>query len=711
MSSILFTAPWAVRGTFALISALALAGCDDAFGKSPPHAAPANPLAEGADGRVDLRWNAVEDATSYTILWRDETTPGHEFTNQIKDIETTTFSHTGLVNLRTYRYRIAGETGGGRGPESVAVSATPGPVPGPVEWTAVTSQNPGHTIHFATATNATHYRIYFASAESQLLGRRPIAFFNEENASPHVRPTVNLLTPVFYRVIAMNDDRIGVGGPIVVSPTHAITQLDLPRVNTAWGDTNNDGCADTVTSTGTPAAPICGSGQTARVLADVGLGDLLAAGRTTGDSRFADFTGDENEDLFSNTLSPAGTAASIALLHVNQANGNFQTSAGLSTLAIGGFGGTLLAADFDNDGDIDLFAPNDHTRGDGARNWLLINDGGGVFTDTAAAAGVDTNPVGAAYVPRGGQAVDFNEDGFVDLLFGSRLMLNDGDGTFSDGSVAAGMPVQADEGLKLFDVDLDGDLDLLHLDGSVTRLYRNTAGVFDAGTIVNQDILNTFGRGLNACDVNGDGFEDVLIANNLTATGIGLPKLFVNVAGTLMSSAVQREVSREFERPRWTKRPARLCGRRQERNDRHPGALGRELPADARSIAEQADPPSSGRHRRRAQSAGPHRAHHAAGPAEPRHDARDRVGFRAAFPEPVRPSDRCTLARRVRHHGRLCGRRRDDDRRGGRRADDLRRRARRGRNRGLVASRARSPGPRSGRRPPRCRPTAAPANR
>ena len=132
---------------------------------------------------------------------------------------------------------------------------------------------------------------------------------------------------------------------------------------------------------------------------------------------------------------------SIALLHVNQGNGNFQTSASVSALAIGGFGGTLLAADLDNDGDVDLFAPNDQSRGDGARNWLLMNDGAGVFTDVAAAAGVATNPAGAAFIPWGGQAVDFDEDGFVDLLFGSRLLLNGGDGTFSDGSVTANVPV------------------------------------------------------------------------------------------------------------------------------------------------------------------------------------------------------------------------------------------------------------------------------
>ena len=542
MSSAKTTAPWAACGIFALSAALALAGCSDAFGTSPPHAAPGNPVAEGGDGQVELRWSAVTDATKYLILWRDETQPAGEFTNQIKDIEATTFTHTGLVNLRLYEYRIVAETSGGRGPESLTVRAVPGPVPGAVEWTVVTAEDPGHTIHFAPAADATHYRVYFSAAESQLAGPRPNAFFDAVDESPHVRATINVTASVFYRVIAMNDDRFGVGSPIAISPTHVVTTLDLPRANAAWGDPNGDGCADTVTSTGTDSGSGCAGSQTARVLQDAGLADLLAAGRATGDSRFADFTGDETEDLFSNTLSPAGTAASIALLHVNQGNGNYQTSAGVTALAIGGFGGTLLAADFDNDGDIDLFAPNDHTRGDGARNWLLTNNGGGVFTDTAAAAGLDTNPAGAAFVPRGGQAVDFNEDGFIDLLFGSRLMLNDGDGTFSDGSAAANMPVRADEGLKLFDVELDGDLDLLHLDGAVTRLYRNAAGVFDDGTIVNQDAISTFGSGLNACDINSDGFEDVLIASNLTATGTGVPKLLVSVAGTLMPSAVPREL-------------------------------------------------------------------------------------------------------------------------------------------------------------------------
>lgn len=531
------------RGICALLGLLALAGCDGAFGTSPPHAAPANPSAEGVDGQVELRWDAVTDADSYVIRWGDGTVPGVTFNNEIRDIEATSFVHTGLTNLRTYSYRIVAATSGGRGPESITVSAEPGPLPGSVEWTAVTSQAPGRMIHFAPATLATEYRVYFSGSESILLARRPLTPFEEADASPHVIAGTALLTPLYYRVFAMNGGRIGVGGPVAISPTHQLTTHDLPRTAVAFGDPNDDDCLDLPLAQGVKSGTACLGTFVARVPADAGLADLVAATRANGDSRFYDFTGDERDDLFSNTLSLASDTASIALFHVNQGTGIYQTSAGVSALGIGGFGGTLLAFDLENDGDIDLFAPNDQTRGDGARNWLLRNDGGGGFTDIAAAAGVDTNPAGADYVPRGGQAADINEDGFVDLLFGSRLLINDGDGTFSDGSAAAGVPVLADQGLKLVDIDIDGDLDLLHHDGSVTRLHLNAAGVFGAGTIVNQDAaVPSFGFGLNACDFNFDGFEDMIVAHNVTATGTGVPKLYVNVAGTLIPSAVQREV-------------------------------------------------------------------------------------------------------------------------------------------------------------------------
>jgi len=412
-------------------------------------------------------------------------------------------------------------------------------VPGSVEWTAVTAQDPGHTIYFAPATEATRYRVYFNSTVGLLGGGLPNSPFEETVSSPHIRPSVSLTASIFYRVVAMNGSRSGIGGPVATLPASVISEHDLPVAGASFGRVNDDNCLDLPTANGNGNTGICAGAYTARVLADVGLADLLASPRRISDARLADFNGDGFDDLFSNTESLASNEDSIALLHVNQGNGNFQTSNSVSALAIGGVGGTLLSADFDNDGDVDLFAPYDHTRGDGASNWLLRNNGAGVFTDTAVAAGVATNPPGAAYVPRGGQAVDFDEDGYVDLLFGSRLMINNGDSTFSDGSAAVNLPVREDNGLRLIDVDLDGDLDLIHHTGSVTRLYRNAGGVFGTGERIGAEPEDTFGFGLAACDINSDGFEDVIVANNLAATGRGAPKILINVDGNLLESATQ----------------------------------------------------------------------------------------------------------------------------------------------------------------------------
>jgi hypothetical protein len=536
-----FTATAAGRAATGFCTLWILAGlvaCEGTLGTSPPHAAPANPLAEGEDAAVVLTWNAVTDATSYVILWHN-TEGSTTYDNVISDIKTTTFKHSGLENLRRYHYRIVAETSGGRGPESLPVTATPGPVPGPVEWTVVTAQNPGHTIHFAETTDATSYRVYFAASESQLAGRRPTAGFVVASGSPYLRDTIPITSAVVYRVIAVNDTRIGTGGPVAVTPTWFISEPPLANGGMAFGIVNADDCLDVVTGAGSFQTEVCTGNFVARDLAAAGLSDLVASPRVVGDARLTDFNGDGFDEVFSATSLPADNAASRALLHVNQGNGNFQTSAAVTALGVAGVGGTLLTADFDNDGDVDIFAPFDQTRGDGARNWLLINNGAGSFTDSAVAAGVAINPAGAEHVPQGGQAVDFDEDGFIDLLFGSRLLLNNGDGTFRDGSAAANVPVRADAGLKLVDIDLDGDLDLVHHARTETRLHRNAGGVLDAGKLIGVETVATTGLGVNACDINGDGFEDVFVARNDPTTLKGVPKLLANVNGDLLPSAIQ----------------------------------------------------------------------------------------------------------------------------------------------------------------------------
>ena len=197
MGSAFRTAPRAATGLCALFSLAGLAGCEGALGTSPPHAAPANPTAEGADQRVELTWEPVTDASRYAILW-DNNPDGPTYENTISDIQGTSYTHTGLTNLVEYHYRIVAETSGGRGPESRAVAATPGPVPGRIEWWAVTIDNPGHTIYFSPTQRATHYRVYFSGSELGLTGRRPAAPFIETDGSPARAMVDRLLYRGYY---------------------------------------------------------------------------------------------------------------------------------------------------------------------------------------------------------------------------------------------------------------------------------------------------------------------------------------------------------------------------------------------------------------------------------------------------------------------------------------------------------------------------------
>lgn len=525
---------WTVplRAAAAVLALAAVSAC----GESKIHQAPARPVAEGADTQVTLSWQEVPDATEYVIRWEDQTAGQTGFPNEIKGVTDTSYVHTGLTNFHTYRYQLYARGNGGEGPGSLVVAAEPGPVPGSVEWTVVVTDGDTHEVYFPPATGADGYRVYVANTAGALLGRRPAASYFEAESSPYVRQPVSAGTANYYRVIPMNGPRIGFDGPIVITSAFAVGTYDLPSVSPALADTNGDSCLDLAV-----AESNCLGAFTAFNLTTAGLDGLFAAGRTNGDSRLVDVNADGKPDIFSDVRSAATDTASRAILHINQGNEVFQANAGVAALGIGGFGGTVLAADFDNDGDVDLFAPHDWSGTDGGRNWLLRNDGGS-FTDVAAAAGVITGPAGAAYVPGGGQAVDFNEDGRVDLLFGSRLMLNNGDGTFTDGSAAAGLTAVADRGLHLADVDLDGDLDLVRRDLNVTRLYLNTAGVFGAATVVDGD-ATVQGEGLSVCDINSDGFEDVLVASNAVATGKGKPRLLLNVDGQFIRSDLPSVIS------------------------------------------------------------------------------------------------------------------------------------------------------------------------
>lgn len=140
------------------------------------------------------------------------------------------------------------------------------------------------------------------------------------------------------------------------------------------------------------------------------------------------------------------------------------------------FAGGVASGDVDNDGDIDLFV----TPGDLYPNHLYLNDGTGQFTDVAAAAGLDFLKSSTEnYKLSGPLLADFDGDGYLDLFIGGIdgdpcfLFKNNGDGTYSDISVASGIrtidsvnTISAAAG----DYDGDGDLDLILAHWGTPRL-------------------------------------------------------------------------------------------------------------------------------------------------------------------------------------------------------------------------------------------------
>ena len=126
----------------------------------------------------------------------------------------------------------------------------------------------------------------------------------------------------------------------------------------------------------------------------------------------------------------------------------------------------VAAGDYDGDGDVDLFI----VRGDKGPNLLYRNQGGMVFVEVAAEAGVAHTRSGNRVWRHGSPALaDLDGDGDLDLLVPgldgdpSFVFANAGDGTFADRTPGSGLDsMRAEYSMSpaFGDYDLDGDLDL-----------------------------------------------------------------------------------------------------------------------------------------------------------------------------------------------------------------------------------------------------------
>ena len=252
-------------------------------------------------------------------------------------------------------------------------------------------------------------------------------------------------------------------------------------------------------------------------------------------------------DWFTDEAASAG----LRFVHVNGMSGEYRFAEMM--------GPGAAVFDFDNDGDLDLYLPQGHVLGPGARpddrgepprdrlyrNDLHVHADGSRtlrFTDVTEESGLDVRSYGM-----GVATGDLDNDGWVDLfltqLGADRLFLNDGDGTFTEAPGAAGArhPRWSVSAAAL-DYDRDGWLDLYvshYVDQDhdpacyaptgerdycgpqqflpvPDRLYRNLGGGRFTDLTAEAQVATEYGPALGvvASDVDGDGWMDIYVAND-----------------------------------------------------------------------------------------------------------------------------------------------------------------------------------------------------
>ena len=296
------------------------------------------------------------------------------------------------------------------------------------------------------------------------------------------------------------------------------------------GDFNNDGWPDLfVPSLGVDPARLFinqKNGTFSEEAAAWGVADLYRGMAAA----VADVDGDGWQDIYVTssgdmTGSPNGTQHK---LYKNNGNGTFSEVAAmagvqaLSATAADGYGSCF--GDYDLDGDLDLITTGWMDGSNASR--LFRNNGDGTFTHATDDAGI--GPFLTGVKSFGARFVDINGDRYPEIFIvadmgTTKYLINNGDGTFSDGSAGFSEMVQNGMGHTIADFNNDG-----HADYYATSIYHNTPPAWPNGNrlyLGNSDhtwnhlpessgVWDTgWAWGCDAIDFDHDGWQDIVATN------------------------------------------------------------------------------------------------------------------------------------------------------------------------------------------------------
>ena len=321
-----------------------------------------------------------------------------------------------------------------------------------------------------------------------------------------------------------------------------------------WLDYDRDGWQDLylVQSGALPGTPRPAGSPHARLFRNLGNGTFVDATDEAGVANASgygngcaagDYDNDGDEDLYVTNFGPS-------VLYRNNGDGSFTDVTAQAGVKNGLYATSAAWADYDNDGRLDLFVANyvDFTMDDqkfcgdvrsGRRSYchpdaygglpdvLYHNEGNGRFREVARSSGIwDPNGKGLGVV-----WLDYDLDGDEDLYVANdatpnTLYRNDGNGRFTDVTLLAGVccsedgKPQSGMGVDAGDLDGDGwqDLFVTNLSNETNEFYRNLGGkgpfsvdTYPAG--LGEVSLLMTGWGTDMFDYDNDGDLDIVVTN------------------------------------------------------------------------------------------------------------------------------------------------------------------------------------------------------